>query len=105
MPFLSTSRSTFGGRLRGVAAATTLAAVLAVVPSSASAHGSGGLPDAEIFATNETALITDPADPRLDKRLTGFARTVKRIIRYGGAAPRGSQLLDGVFFSSKLNLL
>ena len=104
MPFLSTSRSTFGGRLRGVAAATTLAAVLAVVPSSASAHGSGGLPDAEIFAANETALITDPADPRLDKRLTGFARTVKRIIRYGGATPRGSQLLDGVFFSSELNL-
>jgi hypothetical protein len=37
----------------------------------ASAHG-GGLPDAEIFATKNTAVITDPGDPRLDDPLRGF---------------------------------
>jgi hypothetical protein len=62
------------------------------------------LPDAEIFAANTTAVITDPADPRLDARLVGFKRTVKRIIRRHGGRPRGSQLLDGVFFSSLLGI-
>ena len=57
-------------------------------------------PDAAIFATNNTATITDPADPRLRKQLNGFARKVTRIIHRGGGVPRGSQLLDGVFFSS-----
>ena len=104
MLFASTSRSPCGARIRGMAAAVMLAGVIAAIPSVASDHGSGGLPAAEIFGTNETALITDPADPRLDKRLTGFAHKVKRIIRNGGGAPRGSQLLDGVFFSSDLNL-
>lgn len=60
------------------------------------------LPDAEIFATNNTAVITDPGDPRLDDPLLGFGRKVERIIHRGGGVPRGSQLLDGVFFSSDL---
>jgi hypothetical protein len=34
----------------------------------------------------------------------GFKRTVTRIIRRHGGSPRGSQLLDGVFFSSILGL-
>jgi hypothetical protein len=59
--------------------------------------------DAEIFATNNTAVITDPADPRLQDHLEGFARKVERIVREGGGTPRGSQLLDGVFFSSDLD--
>ena len=66
-------------------------AVLAIAAPAASAH------DAEIFATNNTATITDPADPRLDKTLDGFARRVEDIVRDGGARPRGSELLDGVF--------
>jgi hypothetical protein len=66
-------------------------ALLAIAAPAASAH------DAEIFATNNTATITDPADPRLDKTLDGFARRVEDIIRDGGARPRGSELLDGVF--------
>ena len=57
--------------------------------------------DAEIFATNNTAVITDPADPRLQDRLKGFAREVERIIDEGGARARGSELLDGVFFSGE----
>ena len=60
------------------------------------------LPQAEIFATNNTAIITDPADPRLNDRLVRFAERVRRIIREGGAAPRGSTLLDGVFWSEDL---
>ena len=75
-------------------------AVLAAAAPAAAAHDKP--PDAEIFATNNTALITDPDDPRLDARLNGFARRVTRIIDEGGGTPRGSQLLDGVFFSSDL---
>ena len=68
---------------------------------SALAHGTR-LPDAEIFATNNTAVITDPADPRLSDPLRAFERKVERIVERGGGVARGSQLLDGVFFSSDL---
>jgi Ca2+-binding RTX toxin-like protein len=71
-------------------------AALAIAAPAASAR------DAEIFATNNTATITDPADPRLDKHLDGFARRVEDIVRDGGGRPRGSDLLDGVFFDSDL---
>jgi hypothetical protein len=79
-------------------------AALALVPttSAAAADGAGQrLPDAEIFATNNTAVITDPGDPRLQDPLTGFARQVERLVERGGGKPRGSELLDGVFFSSE----
>lgn len=66
-------------------------AVLALAAPAASAN------DAEIFATNNTAVITDPADPRLKDRLKAFAHQVERIIDDGGGVPRGSELLDGVF--------
>jgi hypothetical protein len=81
-----------------------LAALALATPAPAAAHEAGGhrLPDAEIFATNNTAVITDPGDPRLRVTLTGFAREVERIVRRGGGSPRGSELLDGVFFSSGL---
>lgn len=59
-------------------------------------------PDAEMFATSNRALVTDPGDPRLEQRLTAFGRTVRRLIAQGGGVPRGSTLLDGVFFSSLL---
>jgi hypothetical protein len=73
-------------------------AALAIAAPAASAHDD----DAEIFATNNTAVITDQNDPRLDAPLLGFARRVEDIIRDGGARPRGSRLLDGVFFDSGL---
>jgi hypothetical protein len=78
-----------------------LAGLALVAPQSALADGHR-LPDAQIFATNNTAVITDPADPRLRDPLKGFAREVERIVAKGGGSPRGSQLLDGVFFSSDL---
>ena len=77
-----------------------LAAMALAAPASAAAHDR--LPDAEIFATNNTAVITDPGDPRLRDKLTGFAHEVERIVERGGGSPRGSELLDGVFFSSDL---
>jgi hypothetical protein len=78
-----------------------VAALAGATASNASAHG-GGPPDAEIFATNNTRVITDPADPQLHDPLLGFERKVDRIIDRGGGEPRDSQLLDGVFFSSDL---
>lgn len=82
----------------------TLAAFALAAPATATAHGGGGqrLPDAEIFATDNTAVITDPDDPRLRIPLIGFAREVERIVRQHGGTPRGSELLDGVSFSSDL---
>jgi hypothetical protein len=79
-------------------AVATAAAALTAPP--ALAHDRE--PDAEIFATNNTRVITDPADPALRDRLLGFAAKVRRIIRRGGGVPARSQLLDGVFFSADL---
>ena len=81
-----------------LALAAVATALLLATP--AAAHEPA--PDADIFATDNTAVITDPADPRLQDSLGGFARKVQRIVRDGGGAPRGSALLDGVFFSSDL---
>ena len=66
--------------LRTLAAALAL---LAVAAPSAAAH------DAEIFATDNTATITDPRDPRLDDHLKGFARRVEHNIDDGGGRPHG----------------
>jgi hypothetical protein len=63
---------------------------------------SAGCPSGEIFATNNTAVITDPEDPRLQTRLTRFDREVRDIVRAHGAHPGASTLLDGVFWSTEL---
>ncbi|MBC6463939.1 hypothetical protein HKK74_00275 [Actinomadura alba] len=59
-----------------------------------------GSSQAEIFATNNTDVITDPNDPRLDTRLTEFALQVRTIIQANGGVYSGSTLVDGVFWSS-----
>lgn len=86
--------------MRSLSPPQLLAAVVAALALAAPASALERGPDAEIFATDNTAVITDPADPRLQDPLDGFARQVRRIVRDGDGAPRGSQLLDGVFFSS-----
>ncbi|MFD9405853.1 hypothetical protein ACFWBN_02350 [Streptomyces sp. NPDC059989] len=69
----------------------------------ASPASSPGCPAAaEIFATDNTAIITDPADPRLRTRLKRFEHDVREIIRTHGAKPGSSTLLDGVFWSEEL---
>jgi hypothetical protein len=89
-------------RLALLAALALTATAAPAVAAESGADGPRHLPDAEIFATSNTAVITDPADPRLDDRLTRFARQVRRIIRAGGGVPRRSTLLDGVFFDAEL---
>ncbi|MFE9401280.1 hypothetical protein ACFYNY_05845 [Streptomyces sp. NPDC006530] len=59
-------------------------------------------PTAELFATDNTAIITDPADPRLRDRLQRFGHDVRAIIHANGARPGASTLLDGVFWSGEL---
>ncbi|MGF1429028.1 hypothetical protein [Kitasatospora sp. LaBMicrA B282] len=59
-------------------------------------------PAAEIFATSNTAIITDPNDPRLQDHLRPFEHQVRRLIRTNGAAPGASTLLNGVFWSADL---
>lgn len=81
-----------------------LAAVFGTVGatgSPASAAGPVGGSSAEIFATNNTTVITDPNDARLRDRLTEFATEVRGLIRSGGAKPGDSTLLDGVFWSTE----
>ena len=75
---------------------------LAVLALAAPAAAAAQTPDAEIFATDNTALVADPDDARLDDPLEEFARSVERIVERGGGKPHGSELLDGVFFSSAL---
>lgn len=87
-------------RLGALLAAAALFSLCAADAVAESAHRP---PDAEILAANTTAVITDPNDARLNARLVRFKREVTRMIRRGGGRPRGSQLLDGVFFSSILD--
>ena len=67
-------------------AAAAVAAALALA-APAGAHAAQRVPDAEIFATNNTAVITDPDDPRLDDRL-GALRPHRHADRATGAAAR-----------------
>ncbi|HUQ61643.1 hypothetical protein [Lentzea sp.] len=73
--------------------------VLAFAVSTGTAAGAP-LPFPEIFATNNTAIITDPADPRLQDRLVAFDREVRGIVRANGGVTTRSTLLDGAFWSS-----
>ncbi|MCR3751373.1 hypothetical protein [Lentzea californiensis] len=75
--------------------------VLAFAVSTGTASGAP-LPSPEIFASNNTAVITDPADPRLRDRLVRFDREVRGIVRANGGLTTRSTLLDGVFWSSDL---
>ena len=75
--------------------------VLAFTVSTGTAAGAP-LPCPEIFATNNTAIITDPADPRLRDRLVRFDREVRGIVFANGGVTTRSTLLDGVFWSSDL---
>ncbi|MFJ3876077.1 hypothetical protein ACIPW5_01305 [Streptomyces sp. NPDC090077] len=84
----------------GVLALASAGAGTAQADALSPASGAGRCPAAEIFATDNTAVITDPADPRLRTRLHRFDREVREIIRSHGARTESSTLLDGVFWSS-----
>jgi hypothetical protein len=57
---------------------------------------------AEMFATNNTETIADPADPRLQDRLEPFAAHVDGTILANAALPVGSERMHGVFWSEDL---
>jgi hypothetical protein len=89
---------------RPVLAALAIVAVgVGLAPeAAASATTVGHHPTAEIFATNNTATITDPNDPRLKTRLVAFGAQVEGTIAANGAWPGCSTLLNGVFWSDDL---
>ncbi|WP_406065097.1 hypothetical protein OG462_38210 [Streptomyces sp. NBC_01077] len=89
-------------RLRIPATGLAVLALVLGITGAESTHASPvdrSCPTAEIFATDNTAIITDPDDPRLRTRLTRFDHEVRAIIRAHGARPAASTLLDGVFWS------
>ncbi|WP_426367675.1 hypothetical protein [Streptomyces sp. E-08] len=92
------------GRRARLLASAVAALLLGVIgaPSTYASPDAQDCPAAEIFATDNTAIITDPDDPRLDTRLTRFGHEVRQIIRAHGARPGRSELLDGVFWSGEL---
>ncbi|MFI6474948.1 hypothetical protein ACIBL5_32370 [Streptomyces sp. NPDC050516] len=89
-------------RLRVLVAVGVLTLGVAGAGTAQAATAAPGCPTAEIFATNNTAIITDPADPRLRTQLTHFDHEVRGIVRANGARPGASKLLDGVFWSGDL---
>ncbi|HEY4025410.1 MAG TPA: hypothetical protein VGO86_03180 [Candidatus Dormibacteraeota bacterium] len=80
-----------------VAVAATFTAVGGVQPVLAAGDRTA---EAEIFATNNTAIITDPNDPRLRTGLRAFERQVDGIVHRGGSEVESSTLLNGVFWDS-----
>ncbi|MCX4545626.1 hypothetical protein [Streptomyces sp. NBC_01565] len=89
-------------RLRILVAVGVLTLGATGVGSAEASQTTRDCPTAEIFATDNTAIITDPEDPRLDTRLTRFEREVRRIVRANGARAGASTLMDGVFWSGEL---
>ncbi|QIY68304.1 hypothetical protein HEP84_02455 [Streptomyces sp. RLB1-33] len=89
-------------RLHVLATVAVLALGVAGSESAQAIPAARGCPTAEIFATDNTAIITDPADSRLRTRLTRFDHEVRKIIHANGARPGSSTLLDGVFWSGDL---
>jgi hypothetical protein len=90
----------------------TVLAVLTIVaaagiglapPASAATAAGHQLPIADIFATSNTATITDPNDPRMRTTLGVFAAEVDGIIATNGGIPGRSTLLNGVFWSDDLH--
>ncbi|MFF0451624.1 hypothetical protein ACFYT4_35630 [Streptomyces sp. NPDC004609] len=89
-------------QLRVLVTVSALTLGVAGAESAQAGTAGRGCPAGQIFATNNTAIITDPADPRLKTRLTRFDHEVRGIIHANGARPRASKLLDGVFWSGDL---
>jgi hypothetical protein len=86
-----------------LAALAIIAVSVGLAPeAAASATTVGHHPTAEIFATNNTATITDLNDPRLKTRLVAFGAQVHATIAANGAWPGCSTLLNGVFWSDDL---
>lgn len=62
-------------------------------------------PRAELFATTNTAVITDADDPRLRDRLELFELQVDTTVLANAAVATGSTLVDGVSWSAERHQL
>lgn len=65
--------------------------------------GDAARPQAELFATNNTAVITDPADGRLLDPLDDFSLQVSAITAQNLVLPVRSTPVDGVYWSQDDN--
>jgi hypothetical protein len=96
----ATMLSRLGTALAGLIAA----AIVSATPVRANIIGCSpddpSPPRAELFATTNTAVITDADDPRLRDRLELFELQVDATILANAAVPTGSTLIDGVSWSA-----
>jgi hypothetical protein len=83
-------------------AASGIHGTLAHADTPACSQGHGG-PTAELFATDNTAVITDPNDTRLRDPLQLFELQADETIAQSGGVAVGSTLVDGVFWSDTLS--
>lgn len=89
-------------RALAVVAAESAAAIIlgTLAHADASACSPGeARPTAELFATDNTAVITDPDDMRLRDPLQLFELQADATIAQSGGLAMGSTLMDGVFWS------
>ena len=63
------------------------------------------MPEAEMFATNNTDTIADPADPRLQDQLQPFESQVDSTVLANAALPVGSDLVHGIYWSEDMQQL
>jgi hypothetical protein len=93
------------GRLQMMLAGLITAAIVSATPLRANIIGCSpddpSQPDAELFATTNTAVITDTDDPRLRDRLEPFELLVDATVLANAAVATGSTLVDGVFWSAE----
>ncbi|WP_433672662.1 hypothetical protein ACQP06_14335 [Nocardia sp. CA-136227] len=96
-----------------LASAIVITGVVAVGPTTAPAHAYGPAscipgdpmrPTGELFATTNTATITDPADPRLTDRLDLLNLDENFTALTELALPVESRVVDGVFWSAGTGL-
>jgi len=92
------------GRLGTALAGLSAAAVVGATPLHANIIGCSpddpSQPHAELFATTNTALISNTDDPRLRDRLELFELQVDAMVLANAAVPTGSTLVDGVSWSA-----
>jgi hypothetical protein len=96
-------------RLGMALAALITAAIVGATPVRANIIGCSpddpAQPHAELFATTNTAVITDPNDPRLWDRLELFELQVDATVLANAAVATGSTLVDGIAWSAERHQL
>src|ERR1700761_862052 len=93
------------GRVQMMLAGFITAAIVSATPLRANIIGCSpddpSQPHADLFATTNTAVITDTDDPRLQDRLELFELQVDATVLANAAVPTGSTLVGGVSWSAE----